>query len=91
MPTIKSSTDLKYNYNEISELCREYSEPVFITKNGVGDTVVMSIETYESLSGKLQLYTFIEEGLNQFKEGRIKPMRKSMESIRTKMKQQCIS
>jgi len=91
MPTIKSSVDFKNNYNEISALCHEYAEPVFITKNGIGDVVVMSIETYESLSGRLQLYSFIEDGLNHVKAGRVKPMKESMRSMRTKIKQQCIS
>jgi len=90
MPTIKSSADLKNKYNEISEFCREYAEPVFITKNGIGDVVVMSIETYESLSGRLQLYSFIEEGLNQVKEGKVKPMKESIKHMRTKVKRQCI-
>jgi prevent-host-death family protein len=74
MPTIRPSADLRNNYNEISELCHEYSEPVFITKNGTGDLVVMSIETYESLAGRLELYTLIDEGFTQVKEGRIKPI-----------------
>ena len=37
MPTIKSSADLRNNYNEISTFCHNYPEPVFITKNGKGD------------------------------------------------------
>jgi hypothetical protein len=45
MPTIRPSVDLSNNYNEISELCHEYSEPVFITKNGTGDLAVMSGES----------------------------------------------
>ncbi len=62
MPTIRPSTDLRINYNEISEFCHEYTEPVFITKNGKGDLVVMSMETYELLSGKLGVYTLLTEG-----------------------------
>ena len=85
MPTIISNTDLKRNYNGVSEMCREYSEPVFVTKNGIGDLAVMSIETYELLSGKLQLYFSTEEGLKQAKQGKVKPMRESIKSIRTKI------
>ena len=44
MPAIKSSADLRNNYNEISTFCHNYPEPVFITKNGKGDLAVMSIE-----------------------------------------------
>ena len=85
MPTIRPSADLRNNYCEISELCHEYSEPVFITKNGTGDLAVMSIETYELLAGKLQLYSLIEEGFEQVKKGKVKPMKKAMNSIREKI------
>ena len=53
MPTIKSSADLRNNYNEISTFCHTYPEPVFITKNGKGDLAVMSIEAYEELTAAL--------------------------------------
>jgi prevent-host-death family protein len=48
MPQIRPITDLR-NTNEISELCHAKKEPIFITKNGYGDLVVMSVETYESM------------------------------------------
>jgi len=87
MPTIRPSADLRNNYNEISELCHEYSEPVFITKNGTGDLAVMSIETYELLAGKLELYSLINEGLDQRKQGKVKPMKESMQFIRSRLNQ----
>ena len=52
MPNIRPSSDLRNSYNEISEFCHKYDEPVYITKNGVGDLAVMSIETYERLVGR---------------------------------------
>ena len=85
MPTIRPSADLRNNYNEISDFCHEYAEPVFITKNGKGDLVVMSMETYELLSGKLELYSSIETGLEQVKQGKLKPMKESINAIRQKM------
>lgn len=48
MPQIKPITDLR-NTNEISDLCHAKKEPIFITKNGYGDLVVMSIETFDSM------------------------------------------
>ncbi len=74
MPIIKSSTDLRNNYNEISKFCREHQEPVYITKNGRGDLAVMSIETYEILQGKLELYKLLDEGQTAIKEGRKRPL-----------------
>jgi len=71
MPIIRPSVDLRNNYSEISEICHKYSEPVFITKNGKGDLAVMSIETYEYLTGKMELYSLIDEGLTDLKEGRV--------------------
>ncbi|NEW07626.1 antitoxin PHD [Paenibacillus sp. SYP-B3998] len=40
MPTIRPSSDLRNKYNEISEFCNKYDEPVYITKNGQGDLAV---------------------------------------------------
>ena len=48
MPQIRPITDLR-NTSEISDACHAHREPVFITKNGYGDLVVMSIETYEEM------------------------------------------
>ena len=43
---IKSSSELRRNYNSIAEICRSAKTPVFLTRNGVGDTVLMDVETY---------------------------------------------
>jgi len=45
-PIIKSSSELRQNYNTIAELCKTTKQPVFLTRNGAGDTVIMDIETY---------------------------------------------
>jgi len=70
MPNIRSSTDLRNHYNEISKFCHEEREPVFITKNGQGDLAVMSIEMFEMLSGKQELYRLLEEGRADVLAGR---------------------
>lgn len=82
MPNIRSSTDLRNNYNEISTFCHESREPIFITKNGQGDLAVMSIETYEMLNGKLELYRLLDEGRAAVKEGRKRPLADIMRDIR---------
>lgn len=43
---IRPSAAIRQNYNKIAELCRKTKEPIFLTKNGEGDLVVMDIETY---------------------------------------------
>jgi len=61
MPNIRPISDLRNNSNEISEFCRTAREPVFITKNGVGDMVVMSIEMFEQQQTQLDLYAKLAE------------------------------
>ena len=43
---IKSSSELRKNYNSIADICRKMKAPVFLTKNGVGDTVIMDMDTF---------------------------------------------
>ena len=45
-PIIKPSSELRKNYNSVAEICRTYKTPVFLTRNGEGDTVIMDVETY---------------------------------------------
>ena len=68
MPAIRSSADLRNGYNDISNFCHTYNEPVFITKNGKGDLAVMSIETYERLVGKFELYGLVKEGMDDIEK-----------------------
>jgi len=82
MPAIRKSADLRNNYGEISEFCHNYREPIFITKNGQGDLAVMSIETYEEIIGKLELYKQIQIGINQIKKGEIVSEEKMMKKIK---------
>lgn len=49
MALIRPCADLRNNYNEISKICHETKEPVYITKNGTNDLVVLSDETYEKI------------------------------------------
>lgn len=52
---IKPSAAIRQNYNEIAELCRKTHEPVFLTKNGEGDLVVMDIESFSRREKMLRL------------------------------------
>lgn len=82
MPSIRSSADLRNQYNEISTFCHEYDEPVFITKNGKGDLAVMSIEAYEKLMGRFELYGLLQEGLDDVAEGRTRPLSEAIGQLR---------
>jgi len=68
MPQIRPITDLR-NTNEISEICHKHSEPIFITKNGYGDLVVMSIETYERQLALVDVYKKLAEAESQIAQG----------------------
>ena len=52
---IRPSAAIRQNYNEIADLCRKTAEPVFLTKNGEGDLVVMDMETYNRREKMLKL------------------------------------
>ena len=52
---IRPSAAIRQNYNEIAELCRQTSEPVYLTKNGEGDLVVMDIESFTRREKMLKL------------------------------------
>ena len=52
---IRPSAAIRQNYNEIADLCRKTAEPIFLTKNGEGDLVVMDIETYERREKMIKL------------------------------------
>ena len=86
MPTIRSSADLRNSYNEISSFCHTYDEPVFITKNGKGDLAVMSIETYEQIVGKFELYGLISGGLDDIKNDNTRPVAEAISDLRGRRK-----
>ncbi len=56
MPIIKSISSMRNRTREISTLCREKDEPVYLTKNGEGDLVVMTIDHYERLKAQAELF-----------------------------------
>lgn len=68
MPRIRPITDLR-NTTEISDMCHENHEPIFITKNGYGDLVVMSIEAYEEILKTLQADLVISDAERELTEG----------------------
>ena len=82
MPAIKSSAELRNNYNAVSQQAHEYRQPIFITKNGKGDVAIMSIEYYEDLQGRLDLYGKIADGLDDIKTGNTMSFSEAMKKLR---------
>jgi PHD/YefM family antitoxin component YafN of YafNO toxin-antitoxin module len=81
MPAIRNSADLQNNLNEIREFCQNYREPIFLTNNGQGELAVMSIDVYEELVGKLELYHALQRGLDQINNGEIIEEEEMMETL----------
>ncbi|HIR27470.1 MAG TPA: type II toxin-antitoxin system Phd/YefM family antitoxin [Candidatus Choladousia intestinigallinarum] len=81
MPQIIPIKDLK-NTSEISEMCHRTNEPIYITKNGYGDMVIMSMESFEYTMKQIKMYEDIEISERQIKEGRVKDARRSLSSMR---------
>ena len=75
--------DLK-NTVEVERRCAEENGPVFITKNGYGDMVIMSIENYERAMKKLRMYQALETSERQIKEESVKDARESLSAMRGK-------
>lgn len=69
MATIRPVSDLRNKFTEISRLCHESGEPVFITKNGEDDLVVMSMELYEREMARLELYALLGEAEDDVRRG----------------------
>ena len=84
MPQIRPITDLR-NTTEISELCHAKKEPVFITKNGYGDLVVLSIEAYEELIETLRTDAAIRDAEQEISAGgELLDAREALSSLRKK-------
>lgn len=72
MPQIRPVSDLRNNFAEISKIVHETAEPVFLTKNGYGDMVVMSIETYERKLFESEIYLKLKEAELQSKTSEVR-------------------
>ena len=84
MPQIRPITDLR-NTNEISDICHARREPVFITKNGYGDLVVMSIETYESMVENATIDSAISRAEAEFeRDGQLHDAREVLAALKRK-------
>ena len=70
MPKIISIKDLK-KANELSQMCKDAEEPIFITKNGCCDMVIMSMEVYEKKMHMLDVYDKLNAAEEQVQQGKV--------------------
>ena len=70
MPSIRPISDLRNHAGDISRLCHASAEPIFITKNGHEDLVVMSQAAYDQQRAKLELYAKLDEAEAESLSGR---------------------
>lgn len=83
MPQIIPIRDLKKTA-EISDMCHNSEEPIYITKNGYGDMVIMSMETYEKNMRKYLKYKDIEVSEKEIEEGKVKEAKSALQGMRAK-------
>ena len=83
MPKIIPIRDLK-DTAAISQMCGESKEPVYITKNGYGDMVIMSMKAYEEKMWLLDVYAKLAEAEDEVRNGKTVDARAAMKELRAK-------
>jgi PHD/YefM family antitoxin component YafN of YafNO toxin-antitoxin module len=81
MPQIIPIRDLKKT-SELSQMCKDAREPIYITKNGYGDMVIMSMEMYEKKLFLLDAYEKLAAAEDEVKNGKVLDADASLKSIR---------
>lgn len=88
MPVIKPISDLRNKANEISELAHNSDEPIFITRNGEGDMVVMSMAHYGKMQMKLELFNKLAVAQSQRAAGdKGRPLAHVMKELRKRIRE----
>jgi prevent-host-death family protein len=85
MQNIRPSAELRNKYNEISNLCKETREPVYITVNGHGDTVILSLEQFNQMQAELELLKMLAESEEDVRNGRVSSIENTFNDIRKKL------
>ena len=81
MPQIIPIKNLK-NTAEISDICHNSPDPIYITKNGYGDMVLMSMECYEKLLHRGKIYDDLAVSEQQISDGKVQDARESLQAMR---------
>lgn len=89
MPVIKPISDLRNKASQIFELAHQLNEPIFITKNGEGDMVVMSMAQYGQLQLKLELFSKLAVAQAQKASGdKGRTLQQVMKDIRKRLREE---
>ena len=83
MPHIIPIRDLK-DTAAISQMCNESNEPIYITKNGYGDMVIMSMKAYEEKMYLLDVYAKLADAEEEVRTGQVTEPRQSLKALRAK-------
>lgn len=79
---IRPSSDLRNRYGEISRLCHESRQPVYITVNGRGDTVLLGMQQYQQIVAELELLRMLAEAQEDVAAGHVAPIGETFGHIR---------
>lgn len=82
MEMIRTSADLRNHYSEISKTCRESRQPVYITVNGRGETVLLGLTEYEQMRAELELLRTLSEAEEDVRAVRVAPIEDTFGGIR---------
>lgn len=82
MMNIKPSAAIRKNYNQISDLCRQTGEPVYLTKNGEGDLVVMDVESFARRESLLKLKEKLLQSELDIQKGRTYSVEETVAAMR---------
>jgi prevent-host-death family protein len=81
MKNIRPSSDIRNHYQEISKQAKAQKKPIYITVNGVGDTVILNQQVYEELEAELELLRLLAEGEADLAKGQVHEGKKAFESL----------
>lgn len=85
MDLIRPSADLRNHYSEISKLCRENRQPVYITVNGRGDTVLMGMTDFQQMQAELELLRTLADAEEDVRSDRVAPIEDTFSDIRSRL------
>lgn len=84
MSIVKSKDEFIVDYESISRLCHASGEPVIISNEGKDDLVAMSLESYQCLVSRFELYSFVSSGMADIENGDVKPFAETIKENRAK-------